>query len=81
LATGGKTKVLEFQSWYGKELSIIHVVETDSGSHIISNPKNDGDYFPGVRQLGRESDNSHPNSAEIKITWACTSAPKYVLKA
>jgi hypothetical protein len=30
---------------------------------------------PEVKQQGREDDNSPPNSAEVKKTWTCISAP------
>jgi hypothetical protein len=73
--------VLEFEALYGKEPSIIDVAEIDSWSPITLHSINAEDSFPGLRRPRRESDHSHPTSAKFRVTWPCTSAPKYVFKA
>jgi hypothetical protein len=36
---------------------------------------------PGIKQPGREADNSHPNSAEVKKTWIYISTLSYIFMA
>jgi hypothetical protein len=40
-----------------------------------------GALFPGVKQPGREADQSPLNSAEVKKMWIYTSTPPYALMA
>jgi hypothetical protein len=40
-----------------------------------------GALSPGVRQQGREADNSPPTSAEVKKMWIYTYTPSYVFMA
>jgi hypothetical protein len=78
LATGWTTEGSEFESRYGQELSLLHVVQTGSGVHPTSYPMGMGALFPGVKRPGREADRSPPASAEVKNTWIYTSTPPYV---
>jgi hypothetical protein len=47
LATGWKAEGSEFAFRYGQEFSLLHVVQTDSGSHPASYPMGIGDFSPG----------------------------------
>jgi hypothetical protein len=40
-----------------------------------------GAFSLGVKQPGREADNSPPSSAEVKNAWKYTSTPQYVFMA
>jgi hypothetical protein len=71
-------EVSEFESRYGQEFPLLHVVQTGSGAHPASYPMETGDSFPGVKWPGREAHNSSPTSAEVKKTWIYTSTPPYV---
>jgi hypothetical protein len=46
--------------------SLLHRIQSDSGTHPASYPVGTGGSLPGVKQLGREAGNSHPSSAEVK---------------
>jgi hypothetical protein len=61
-----------------QDLSLLHVVQTGSGTHPASNPMGTGGSFPGVKRPGREVDHSPPSSAEVKNTWSYISTPPYV---
>jgi hypothetical protein len=50
----------------GEEFALLHVVQTGSGVHPTSYPMGTGDYFSGVKLLGREADYLPPVSAEVK---------------
>jgi hypothetical protein len=47
LATDWSTKGSEFESRWGQEFSLLHVVQTGSGAHPVSYPMGPGGYFPG----------------------------------
>jgi hypothetical protein len=49
LATRWTTEVSEFESRYGEEFPLLHVVQTGSGVHPISYPIGTGGSFPGVK--------------------------------
>jgi hypothetical protein len=76
LATSWKTKGSGFESWWGQEFSLLHVVQTDSGAHPASYAMGTGALSPG-----READHSPQTSAEVKKTWVHTSTPPYVFMA
>jgi hypothetical protein len=40
-----------------------------------------GTLFPGVKQVGCETDCLPPSSIKVKNVWSCTSAPIYVCMA
>jgi hypothetical protein len=46
LTTGWTTEGSEFESRYGKEFSLLHVVQTGSEAHLASFPTGTGDSFP-----------------------------------
>jgi hypothetical protein len=54
------------------EMSLLQVVYTDSGAHWTSYSVSTGSLAPG-----RETDPSHPSSAEVKKAWIYTSTPSY----
>jgi hypothetical protein len=81
MATGSTTEGSEFESRWGQEFSLLHVVQTTSGAHPVSYPIGKGGSSPGVKQPGREADHSPPTSAEVKKTWIYTSAPPYTFMA
>jgi hypothetical protein len=60
----------EFKSRRGKEFSPLHIAQIGSGIHPTSYQVGTGGSFPGVKRQGREADNSHLTSAEVKKTWA-----------
>jgi hypothetical protein len=69
------TEGSKFKSRYGKEFSILRVIQTGSGGHPVSYPMSTADSIPGVKRQGREADRSHPYSDEVKKTWFYTSSP------
>jgi hypothetical protein len=50
----------------GKNVSLLHSVQTSSGAHAASYTMSTGGSFPGVKRLGHEADHSPPASAEVK---------------
>jgi hypothetical protein len=46
VATGWTTKESEFESQWGQEFSLLHVVQTSSGAHLASCPMGTGVLFP-----------------------------------
>jgi hypothetical protein len=52
----------------GPRISLLHVVQTDSGGRPISFPMDTGGSFPGANRQRREADHSPPTSAEAKKT-------------
>jgi hypothetical protein len=56
----------EFESWYGQEFSLLHVIQISSGDHTASYPMVVAGLFSRVKRPGREADNSPPTSAEAK---------------
>jgi hypothetical protein len=66
-----------FESQYGQEFSLFHVVQTGSGVH----PMGIGVLSPGVKRQGREADHSPPASAEVKKMRIYTSTPPYTFMA
>jgi hypothetical protein len=81
LATGWKTEGSEFESPWGREFSLLHVVQAGSGAHPTSYPISTGGSFAGVKRKEREADHSPPTSAEVKKIWIYTSTPPYALIA
>jgi hypothetical protein len=59
---------LEFESRWGLEFSLIHVVQTGSGGHPASYPTGKEGFSPGVKRSRREADNTPATSAEVKKT-------------
>lgn len=59
----------------GKNFSLVHSVQTGSGSNPGSYPVGTGGSFLGGEVAGHEVDHSHPPSAEDKNSWihTCTS--------
>jgi hypothetical protein len=43
------TEGSEFQSRYGQEFSCLHVVQTEPGVYLASNPVRTGSSFPGSK--------------------------------
>jgi hypothetical protein len=78
---GWTTEGLEFESRYGKEFSVLHVVQTGSETHPASYPMVPGFLPPWVKWQGREADHSPPASAEVKNTWIYTATPPYAFMA
>jgi hypothetical protein len=78
---GWMTKGSEFESRWGQEFSLIHVIQTGSGAHPASYPMGTGALPPGVKRPKREADHSPPNSVEVKKTWVYTSTPLKKSKA
>jgi hypothetical protein len=56
----------EFESKSGQKSSLLHIVQSGSVAQPASYPMGSASYFPGAKQQGREADNSHPTSAEVK---------------
>jgi hypothetical protein len=52
LATGWTTKGSEFESRWGQEFSLLHVVQTGSGVHPASYTMDTGGSFPGGKAAG-----------------------------
>jgi hypothetical protein len=52
LIMGWTTQVLEFETPYGQEFSLLHVVQTGSGAHPASYPMATGGFFPGGEAAG-----------------------------
>jgi hypothetical protein len=52
LATDWTTKTSEFESQLGQDFLLLHVVQTDSGSHSAPYPMGTGDPFPGGKAAG-----------------------------
>jgi hypothetical protein len=55
--------------------SLVHSVQTDSGSHPASCQMGTGGYFHGVKRSGREADHSSTSSDEVKIGEAIIPLP------
>jgi hypothetical protein len=49
---GSTTKGSEFESRWGQEFSLLHVVQTGSGVHPASYPMGAGGSFPEVKAAG-----------------------------
>jgi hypothetical protein len=80
------TKGSEFESRWGQEFSLLHIVQTGSGAQPAYNPMGVGGYFPGVKRLGREAggreaDHSPPTGVEVKKMWTYTFTSPYVIMA
>jgi hypothetical protein len=67
-----------------QDFSLLHSVQTGSGTHPASYPVTsgftpppppDGESFPGVRRPWREADRSPPSSAEVKKGGAIPPLP------
>jgi hypothetical protein len=69
LATGWTTMGSQFESRWGKEFSLLHVVQTCYGAHQPRIQCVPGALSPGVKRPGREADHSPPASAEVKKMW------------
>jgi hypothetical protein len=48
---GWTTEGLEFESWWGQEFSLLHVVQTISEVHSTSYPMGTGSSFPGGKAV------------------------------
>jgi len=59
--------------------SLIHLVQTDSGTHSASSPVGTGG--SGVKGQGREADHSPPSSAVVKTPWSYTFIRPYIFMA
>jgi hypothetical protein len=68
-------------SRHGQEFSLLHVVQTVSGVHPTSYPKDTEALSPGVKSRGSEADHSSPTNAEVKKMWIYTSTPQYAFMA
>jgi hypothetical protein len=66
IATGWTTEGLEWESQWGQEFSILHVVQTGSGSTQPPIQRLPGVISLGVKQEGCEADHSLPTSVEVK---------------
>jgi hypothetical protein len=71
----------QFESKWGQEFSLLHVVQTGSGAHPASHPMSTSYLSPGVKRSRREADHSPPGSAKVKKMWFYTSTPSYVFMA
>jgi hypothetical protein len=58
-----------------RDFSLVHNIQTGSGAHPTSYAMTTEGCFPGVKQQGRESDNSSPSSAEVKNCAAILPPP------
>jgi hypothetical protein len=47
-------------------MSLLHSVQTDSGTHQAQYTMDTGELSPGKKRLGREAHHSPPSSAEAK---------------
>jgi hypothetical protein len=63
LATDWTTEWSDFESRYGQEFSLLHAVQTGSGVHPNSGPREPGALSPEVKGPGREAEHSPPASA------------------
>jgi hypothetical protein len=61
LATGWTAEGSEFESRWGQEFSLLHIVQTGSAAHPTSYAVGTGGSVPvrGVKRLKREADHSH----------------------
>jgi hypothetical protein len=59
----------------GKEFSILHVAQAESGAHPASYPMGIEGSFLVVKQPEREADHSPPTNAEVKKSCIYTSTP------
>jgi hypothetical protein len=66
---------LGFRVPVGSRFSLLHVVQTGSGTHPASYPMGTGAFSLGIKQPGLEADHSPPTSADVKKTWIYTSTP------
>jgi hypothetical protein len=56
MATGWTTERSGFESRWGQEFLLLHVVQTGSGVHPTSFTIGTGGSFPGAKRPGREAD-------------------------
>jgi hypothetical protein len=77
----GRQKRWKFESRWGQEISLLHVLQIDSGTHPASYPVGTGSSFPWVKRPGREIDHSPPTSVEVKKMWIYTITPPYAFMA
>jgi hypothetical protein len=49
----------------GRDFSLLHSVQTDSGAHPASYPMDTRALFSGVKWLGHEADHTPPSSVEV----------------
>jgi hypothetical protein len=64
-----------------KFFSLRRRVQTGSEAHPALDLMCTGGSFPEVKWHGRETDHSHPSSAEVKNAMSYTSTPPYVFMA
>jgi hypothetical protein len=73
---GLRAGLLGFNSSQRQDISLLHSVQTGSGTHPSSYAMGTGGFFPrGVKQSGRETDHSPPSSAEDKNDGALSPLP------
>jgi hypothetical protein len=65
----------EFNSCQGQNLSLLHNVQTDSGAHPASYPKDAREISLEAKWPGREANHSPPFNAEVKNGGAITPLP------
>jgi hypothetical protein len=71
---------LDFESWWGKDFSLLHVVQTGSGAQPPVQWMAMA-LFQVLKRPGSGSEHSPPTSAEVKRTWMYISTPPYVFMA
>jgi hypothetical protein len=63
-------------SCMSEHFSLFRSAQTGSGAHLTSNPIDTGRHFPlGVKRSGRQTDHSHPASADVKNFGAIPPLP------
>jgi hypothetical protein len=70
-----------FESQYGQEFSVLHVIQTSSGALPASYPLGTGGCLARGKVVGCEADHSLPTSAEVKKMWIYSSTPPYAFMA
>jgi hypothetical protein len=61
--------------------TLLHVIQTGSGTHPLSYPMGTTGFSSGVKRPGRKPDHSPPTSTEVNKTWNYTSTPPYASMA
>jgi hypothetical protein len=77
---GWTTMGSEFESQWGQEFSLLHVIQTDSGHTQLPIQWVLEALSQEIKRPGREADHSPPTSAKVK-TWVYTSTPPYIFMA
>jgi hypothetical protein len=58
-----------------RNLSLLHIIQSVSGSRPAFHQMETGGSFPGVKKQGREVDHSPPSNAEVKNGGAIPPLP------